>query len=251
MIRAVIFDLDGTLVQTEVLKAESYGKASVELCPACASEQEVTNAFKDVVGRSREEVAQTLMERFHLTEAARERMDDLDVDEPWEAFAETRMRIYENLLADPETLRSGRLAHNIDLLRQVRREGYKTALATTSTREPAMHILEVLGIVDQFDYIATADDVENNKPDPGIYHLLSDKLQVPTNQCLAIEDSPAGVQAALSSGAHCIAVTTDFTIKAIHESKLLDDRWIVDDPKKLREVFNQMIDEQKESAEAA
>lgn len=251
MIRAIIFDLDGTLVQTEVLKAESYGKASVELCPACASEQEVTNAFKEVVGKSREEVSQTLMEKFKLTEAARERMDELDVDEPWEAFAETRLRIYENMLNDPDTLRSSRLAHNIDLLQKVRREGYKTALATTSKREPAMHILEVLGIVDQFDFIATDEDVEINKPDPGIYKLISEKLQVPVDECLAIEDSPAGVRSALSAGLWCIAVTTDFTIDAIHESKLLDDQWIVDDPKRLNEVFQKMIEERKESSRAA
>ena len=245
MIRAVIFDLDGTLVQTETLKAESYGKASVELCPACASETEVTEAFKDVVGRSREEVSQTLMEKFKLTDAARERMNELDVDEPWEAFAETRMRIYENLLQDPTTLRSNRLAHNVDLLREVRREGYKTALATTSKREQTMHVLEVLGITDQFDFIGTADDVEHNKPDPDIYYFISRKLDVPTNACLAIEDSPPGVQAALSAGVWCIAVTTDFTRQAIHESKLLDAKWIVDDPKKLKEVFWQMIEERK------
>ena len=251
MIRAIIFDLDGTLVQTESLKAQSYGKASVELCPACASENEVTNAFKDVVGRSREEVSQELMERFKLTDTARERMDDLDVDEPWEAFAETRMRIYENILKDPQTLRSNRLAHNIHLLREVRRRGYKTALATTSKREPTMHVLEVLGIGDLFDFIATADDVDQNKPDPAIYNLISNKLDVPANQCLAIEDSPPGVQAALAAGASCIAVTTDFTREAIHDSKLLDERWIVDDPKELKDVFRRMIEEHKQSSEAA
>ncbi len=245
MIKAVIFDLDGTLVQTETLKAASYGKASVELCPACGTEQEVTAAFKDVVGRSRREVSETLMKQFKLEDAARKRMQEMGVSEPWEAFAEMRMRIYDKMLADPNLIRSHQLAHNVDLLRHVRRQGYKTALATTSARDAALRVLEELGIVDEFDVIATADDVTNNKPDPEIYQLIFKKFEVSARESLAIEDSPAGVTAATASGAWCIAVTTEFTRDAIHESKLLDERWIVDDPKRLKEVFNLMIEERK------
>jgi beta-phosphoglucomutase len=62
MIKAMIFDLDGTLVQTEKLKALSYARAAVELCPQVLNEDEVIEAFKDVVGLSRREVASTLLE---------------------------------------------------------------------------------------------------------------------------------------------------------------------------------------------
>lgn len=71
MIRATIFDLDGTLMQTERLKALSYARASVELCPHHLDEAEVMEAFKEVVGLLRQEVATALMERFGLEEAAR------------------------------------------------------------------------------------------------------------------------------------------------------------------------------------
>jgi phosphoglycolate phosphatase-like HAD superfamily hydrolase len=67
MIRAMIFDLDGTLVQTERLKALSYARATVELCPYTLSEAEAVEAFKDVVGLPRREVAQALVERFDPT----------------------------------------------------------------------------------------------------------------------------------------------------------------------------------------
>jgi len=73
MIQAVIFDLDGTLVQTEKLKAMSYARAAVKLCPRRVNEEEVVEAFKEVVGRSRQEVSIFLMERFALEEAARSR----------------------------------------------------------------------------------------------------------------------------------------------------------------------------------
>jgi beta-phosphoglucomutase len=68
MIRAVIFDLDGTLVQTERLKARSYAQATVELCPYTLDEDSVIEAFKAVVGLSRREVALVLIDRFNLTE---------------------------------------------------------------------------------------------------------------------------------------------------------------------------------------
>ena len=80
MIRAMIFDLDGTLVQTERLKALSYARATAELCPHEVSEHEVIEAFKGVVGLARQEVAQTLVEQFDLQEKAAERMANADYE---------------------------------------------------------------------------------------------------------------------------------------------------------------------------
>ena len=79
MIKAMIFDLDGTLVQTERLKAISYARAAVELCPDDLSENDVVEAFKDVVGLSCREVATALVERFGLASKAKERMAEFGV----------------------------------------------------------------------------------------------------------------------------------------------------------------------------
>ena len=98
MILAVIFDLDGTLVQTEKLKAQSYALAAVELGQGDFSEQDVTDAFIDVVGLSRQEVAQYLLERFDLEDTARDRMEAYNVSTPWQTFVQIRMRIYESML---------------------------------------------------------------------------------------------------------------------------------------------------------
>ena len=62
--KAVIFELDGTLVQTEILKAKSYARAAVSLCPGFLEEREVVEAFKEVVGLSRHEVAKALLLRY-------------------------------------------------------------------------------------------------------------------------------------------------------------------------------------------
>ncbi len=79
MVKAMIFDLDGTLVQTEKLKALSYARAAVELCPHEIEQSEVIEAFKDVVGLSRREVATALVERFDLSETAAKLMNDFGV----------------------------------------------------------------------------------------------------------------------------------------------------------------------------
>jgi HAD superfamily hydrolase (TIGR01509 family) len=88
--------------------------------------------------------------------------------------------------------------------------------------QQAQRVLEVLDLIDVFDFIATRDDVELGKTNPEIYELVSSELAVPLGECLMIEDSPAGVHAALTTGMNCIAVTTPFTRERIHGSELLD-----------------------------
>jgi beta-phosphoglucomutase len=71
MIRAIVFDLDGTLVQTERLKALSYARAAVQLRSQDFTEAEVVEAFKEVVGLPRRGVSLALLAQFGLEKAAR------------------------------------------------------------------------------------------------------------------------------------------------------------------------------------
>jgi len=246
VIRALVFDLDGTLVQTERLKALSYARVAVELCPHALSAAEVVEAFKDVVGRPRREVALALMERFDLEEKARARMAEFGVSMPWQAFVQVRLRYYEAMLADPQVLRDKQWPHNVALLQQARRSGCRTALATMSRCAQARRVLEVLDLADAFDFVATRDDVEHGKPNPEIYQLVARELDVPPVECLVIEDSPSGVEAALAAGMWCIAVTTPFTCQRIHAERLLDEQWIVDNPATLTDIVQRMVAERKQ-----
>ena len=73
-------------MQTEKLKALIYARAAVELCPEELEEQLVSEAFKAVIGTSRREVAETLVERFGLEQAAAARMEEFGVRSTWQAF---------------------------------------------------------------------------------------------------------------------------------------------------------------------
>ena len=241
MIRAVIFDLDGTLVQTERLKATSYARAAVELCPYEVSEEAVIEAYEDVVGLPRHEVASALVERFDLERASRARMDDCGMSAPWQAFVQVRLGYYEDMISDPELLRDNQWPHNRDLLRVARESGCRTALATMSGRQRTQQVLEALRLTDAFDFVATRDDVDRGKPDPEIYYLVCKELAILSNQSMAIEDSPAGVEAALAADLLCIAVTIPFTREKIHAQGLLESRWIVDDPDRLPDLVRGMI----------
>lgn len=245
MIRAIIFDLDGTLAKTENLKALSYARAAVELSPKPLTEAEVIEAFKEVVGLSRQEVAEKLIALFDLAENAQKRMAKFDVKMPWQAFVQIRLQTYNAMLADPLILLRHRCPYNIALLRWARRNDYRTGLATMSYCAQARRVLEILEIHDKFDFIATRDDVEHGKPDPEIYYLVAKQLDIPPPQCLVIEDSASGVKAALAAGMACIAVTTEFTREAVYAEKLLEPRWIVDDPARLVDITKLLVFERQ------
>ena len=241
MIRAVIFDLDGTLVETEHLKALSYAWAAAQLRPDIPQD-EVVAAFTDLVGRTRDEVARGLADRFELAAPARARMAEFGVREPWQAFSAIRLGRYESMLADGALVREHRYQHNIDLLHAVRRLGYRTALCSMSYRDQVRRILDVLGLAECFEVVATREDVDRPKPDPEVDLLVARRLDLRPAECLVIEDSPVGVQAARAAQMAVIAVPTPLTRRPFQDGVLLDRRWVVDDPETLQAVVRERIE---------
>jgi beta-phosphoglucomutase len=245
VIRAMIFDLDGTLVQTEKLKAMSYAQAAEDLCPRCLTQEEAMEGFKEFVGLSRSEVAKGLIKLFGLEELARGRMDEFDVDAPWQAFVQVRLKHYEELLSDPQVILDNICPYNMALLKEARDTLEKVALATMSHCEQAQKILHILKIHDLFDFVAARDDVDLGKPDPQIYHLVASELGMSGKECLVVEDSATGVNAAINAGMWYIAVGTDFTRKGLHADPAIDKQRIVDDPALLLDVARNMIAEKR------
>ncbi|MGA9190259.1 MAG: HAD family phosphatase [Anaerolineales bacterium] len=240
MYRAVVFDLDGTLVQTERLKAASYAQAAHELRPE-VDPADVKIAFRDVVGGSRYEVASALLTRFGLEDAASSRMAEFGVQTPWQAYVQIRLAIYDELIADPQIVRDHRWPYNVEVVEMSRRAGCRLALATMSHCEQTRAILEALEMTTTFDFVATRDDVERPKPDPEIYTLAAHHLAVPPKETLALEDSPSGVKSALAAGLSVVAVTTPLTRDHIHQSNLLPPERIVDNHSEVIPFFDRLL----------
>ncbi len=241
MIQAVIFDLDGTLVRSRRLRAQSYALAAAELGQGTISEPEVAEAYREVAGSSRQQVAQFLLERFGLENAARNRMDAYGVNTAWQAFVQIRMRLYATMLDDPLLIVKHRCPYGLDLVIWAREAHYKTGLTTSNYCRQAHRVLQVLDITDEFDFIATSDDVNHGKPDPEIYRLMAHELGILPEAGLVIEDSVAGVQAALAAGMGCVAATSEFTAAGMHASGLLPARWIVEDRTALKSVVKRYV----------
>lgn len=235
MIQAYIFDLDGTLVQTERLKAISYAKAAEELRPEIEQEA-VVSAFKKVVGKTRREVASYLLDQFELQEPAEGRMDEFGVTSPWQAYVQVRLNYYHHMIEDPDILREHRWPHTQQLLEQARQQNCTIALATMSRCEQAHKVLEALDLEGVFRFIATRDDVEHGKPDPEIYRLVAEELSIDPKGCLVIEDSPSGVKAALAAGMNVVAIATPFTGQLLRELEELPGSHIAEGPDDMSQV---------------
>ena len=243
MISAIMFDLDGTLIQSEKLKALSYAIAVQHLRGLSEPDPRAIEAYREIVGAARDSASRHIMESLGLDFDLRPLMVQQGASEPWEVLTAMRTEIYDNMVADPQVIRDNQWPYTIGLLRVARDNGCQTALATMSLREEALHVLRALDIEESLDEVLTREDVQNPKPDPEIYLLAAEKLGVQPQDCLVLEDSPNGVRAGVAAGMNVIAVATPFTIAGLHSSQVLEHAWMVHEPDALIDVVRDRIAE--------
>ncbi len=243
MIRVIIFDLDGTLVQSERLKAESYAIAAQDLLGLPGPDPRAIEAYRGIVGASRDIASRHVMESLKLEKDLHPLMVEYGASEPAQVLSTMRKKIYDKMVADPQVLRDNQWPHTIQLLRMARDTSCRTALATMSYRKEVMHVLRALDLEASLDALFTREDVEQPKPAPEIYELAAATLRVTPVECLVLEDSPNGVQAAVSAGMNVIAVATPFTQASLHSSQVLDHVWIVHTPEELLKTVKRRINE--------
>lgn len=232
MTKAVIFDLDGTLIQTEVLKARSYAKAIHQLTKGKIREEQVLDGFSSFVGLSRTEVVEGLSLEF---------MSALAPVYPGrkpgfirQAIISKRLEIYGDMINNSEILSGFFCPFNIGLLNSLHKDNYITALATMSHLAEAERMLSVMRIRDKLSVIVTKDNVAIGKPDPEIYLKVSSTLGIKPEECLVIEDSVNGIKAAVNAGMTVFAVTNDITRESVHKAEVLESRYIIDDLTELK-----------------
>lgn len=184
--KAAVFDMDGVIIDSEALWQSAQITSLAEFGIAITNEQ----CEQLTTGRRSDEIASIWQEKFNL-----------DIH-PSLLEADILTRLVSLIE------RSGEAMEGLyDALNYFRREGYKIALATSSSHRVIQVVFDKLGLWKYFDAISSAADVERGKPDPAVYLATAEKLSLLPEQCLAIEDSGNGFLAAHRGGMHTFVVT--------------------------------------------
>lgn len=203
-IEAVIFDLDGTLVDSmwmwREIDVEYLSKFGIE----------VPNDLQQAVeGMSFSETAQYFKDRFNLP-------DPIEVIKAqWNQMAWDK---YGNEVP----LKKGVL----EFLEELRRRGIKTGIATSNSKELVEHVLKSLNITQYFDSVRTSCEAKKGKPAPDIYLLVAKDLQVDPKDCLVFEDLALGIMAGKSAGMRVCTVFDPYSEDDIDRKRELADYYI-------------------------
>ena len=132
MIRSIMFDLDGTLVQSEKLKALSYAIAAQRIQGLSEPDARAIEAYREIVGASRDVASRHVMDSLDIEGDLRPLMAEHNASEPWEVLTALRTAIYTEMVADPQVIRDKQWPHTVGLLRVARETFCQTSLATMS-----------------------------------------------------------------------------------------------------------------------
>lgn len=200
-VRAVVFDMDGLLIDSERLAMESLVSAGVEL------------GYDMPIEFCRAMIGIPADKCRELAVAAH------GPDFPLEEYFQLHDEHLRQLVDDGRlTTKPGASA----LLDELERQGIPKAIATSSSRDRADHHLELAGLAERFDAVITRQDVVNGKPDPEPYLKAAATLGHELNHTLALEDSTNGLRAAHAAGLRCILIPD--LVQPTEESRRLAHR---------------------------
>ena len=199
MVKAVIFDMDGLMFDTERLNLEGWQQAGRSFGYEIPAE-----LVRECIGMTAPETKRRMQARFGK---------DFDFD----AIRSERIRYVGNLIETDGTPAKPGLRKLLEYLRQ---RGIKTAIASSSDRRFIDFYLDNAALGHRFDEIVSGDLVERSKPAPDIFILALERLSLPADQCLVLEDSYNGIRAAHSAGIRVVMVP-DLLLPTPEVEKLL------------------------------
>lgn len=185
MIRAVIFDMDGTLIDTEKYYRIFWPKALAEFGYHMTDEQALS--------------MRSLGRPFAPARLRQWFGEELDYD----AVRQRRKDMMEECL-DREGIR--RKPGALELVQRLKADGITTAVATATDPERTAKYLRLTGLEGYFDRLISATQVKEGKPSPDIYLYACELLGLKPEECLAVEDSPNGVLSAYRAGCKVVMV---------------------------------------------
>ena len=186
MVSAVVFDMDGVIVDSVWINTKAAEMTFSEVGITLTKEDR-----EIVAGRHPADFLPILQERYPL-----------DPENMMEREEVHYFSLFEKIEAFPRTLQ---------LLRELQERNIPLALSTSSSRRSVDIVLKKFGLEDVFRAVVTFEDCENRKPAPDSYVLAAQRLGIPAKDCLVIEDTRVGVQAAKAAGMKCVALPNRHT----------------------------------------
>ena len=181
---AVIFDMDGVMVETGPQHFAAWRKLFAEMGRELSKEE-----FHDIFGQRNQEI---------LRQILGDELSEAQVEE----LGHKKEEYYRALLGEGVEATPG----FVPLLEALRANGFKIAVGTSAPQQNAELILDELGVRGQLDAVVTAEDVERGKPNPETFLFAAQRCNVEPRKCVVFEDAVAGIQAAKAAGMKCVGV---------------------------------------------
>ncbi len=190
MVDAIIFDMDGVLIQSEL--------ATFRLLQTLTKNHGLTLNDYTLPQRVGKKIKPFIEEVFgpEISDKTKEAIVN-------EFYQEYKTNLLSYITPIPTT---------VNFIKSYR-AAFPLAIASVSSRQEIEKILVYLEIADKFKCIVSSDDIAHLKPDPEIYQMVAKKLRVKPKNCLVVEDSPIGVQSAKGAGMNVYVLLNGFNRK--------------------------------------
>jgi HAD superfamily hydrolase (TIGR01509 family) len=205
-IKAVIFDVDGTLVDSMWI----WKQVDIDFLKRRKTELPI-DLQKDIEGLSYTSTAEYFKERFKLPETVEE------IKEEWRVMADD---FYNNIIP----LKAGVK----ELLQIIREHNLKIGIATSNSRELVETMIKKHEIGKYFDSIRTSCEVPRSKPFPDVYLQAAKDLDVMPENCLVFEDTVAGATAAKAAGMKVVVIYDELSAESRSHLEQLSELYIMD-----------------------
>ena len=192
MIRTVIFDMDGVIIDTEPIHHHAFFAEFAELGITVSAAQYAT-----FLGKSTRNVFQTLKEQHHLVQ---------DV----ETMVRRKRELFNEVFDTDATL--DLLPGVRPLIEDLRRHGVQLVVASSASKATIARVFDRFGLGPYFAHRVSGEDFAESKPNPAIFLHAAALAETPVQECIVIEDAANGVAAAKAAGIYCIAYASPHSV---------------------------------------
>lgn len=190
MLKGIIFDMDGVLIDSTESNFEAFGKFIHNYGGTLKPENR--NKY---LGKSLADQLKLWKEDFPGIP------QNMTVQQLSKIIGEYQAEFEEKLTTNIIVL---------ELIKKAKNRGIKIGVGTSSTRKRAERLLMKIGLLDELNTLITAEETSKHKPNPEVFLNVANELQIESHNCLVIEDAVNGIQAANSAGMKSVARLTSF-----------------------------------------